>query len=98
MKKSLYITALKIIYLIINLLETLNYLKIALTLKRWHPIVGRKNDCSFPVLYKSGYLIYLPKYLIRLVFTKRTIIQRAIHKRIQFGEVYNKYTLITLRA
>jgi hypothetical protein len=82
MKKLLYMTALKIIYLVINLLETLNYLKITLTPKRRHLIVERKNDYSFLVLCKSGYLIYLPKYLIRLVFTKRIIIQRAIHKRI----------------
>jgi hypothetical protein len=98
MKKSLYATALKIIYLVINLLETLNYFKIVLTLKRRHLIAKRKNDYSFLVLYKSRYFIYLPKHLIRLVFIKRIIIQRAIHKRIQFGEVYNKYTLITSRA
>jgi hypothetical protein len=98
MKKLLYMTALKIIYLVINLLETLNYFKIALTPKRRHPIVRRKNNYSFSVLYKSRYLIYLPKYPIRLVLIKRIIIQRVIHKRIQFGEVYNKYTLITLRA
>jgi hypothetical protein len=98
MKKSLYITALKITYLVINLLKTLNYLKIALTPKRRHLIVKRKNNYSFLVLCKSGYLIHLPKHLIRLVFIKRIIIQRAIHKRIQFREVYNKYTSITSRA
>jgi hypothetical protein len=74
MKKSLYMTALKITYLVINLLKTLNYFKIALTLKRRHLIVKRKNNCCFLVLYKSEYLIYLPKYLIRLVLTKRIII------------------------
>jgi hypothetical protein len=98
MKKSLYATALKITYLVINLLETLNYLKITLTPKRRHLITERKNNYSFLVLCKSKYLIHLPKYPIRLVFIKKIIIQRAIHKRIQFGEAYNKYTSITLRA
>jgi hypothetical protein len=98
MKKLLYTTALKIIYLVINLLETLNYFKTILMPKRRHLIAKRRNNYSFSVLYKSRYFIYLPKYLIRLVFTKRIIIQRVIHKRIQFREVYNKYTLITLRV
>jgi hypothetical protein len=98
MKKSLYTTALKIIYLVINLLETLNYFKTVLTPKRRHLITKRRNNYSFLVLYKSRYFIYLLKHLIKLVFTKRIIIQRVIHKKIQFGEVYNKYTLITSRA
>ena len=98
MKKSLYVTALKIIYLVVNLLETLNYFKIALTPKRWHLIVGRRNDCSFPALCRSRYFVYLLKHPMRLVFTKRMTIQRAIYKRIWFGEVYNKCTLITLGA
>ena len=59
-----------------------DYLRIALTLKTRHLIVGRRNNYSFLVLYKSRYLIYLPKHLIKLVFIKRIIIQRVIHKRI----------------
>jgi len=70
-KTSLYTTSLKILYLIVNLLETLDRLRIVLTLKTLHLIVGRRNNCSFPVVYRSK---YLPKYLIRLVFTKRIII------------------------
>ena len=63
MKKSLYATVLKIIYLVINLLKTLNYFKIALMPKRWYPIIERRNNCSFPVLCKSRYLVYLHKHL-----------------------------------
>jgi len=70
-KTSLYATSPKILYLIVNLLETLDCLKITLTLKTRYLIVGRRNNCSFPVVYRSR---YLPKHLIRPVFTKRTII------------------------
>jgi len=70
-KTSLYATSPKILYLIVNLLETLDCLKIILTLKTRRPIVGRRNNYSFPVIYRSK---YLPKHPIRLVLTKRTII------------------------
>jgi len=70
-KILLYATSPKILYLIVNLLKTLDRLRIALTLKTRHPIAGRRNNCSFPVVYRSR---YLPKHLIRPVFTKRTII------------------------
>ena len=73
MKKSLYATVLEIIYLIINLLETLNS-RIALITKIQYLIVGKRNNYSFPVIYRSRYLIYLLKYLIRPVLIKRTII------------------------
>jgi hypothetical protein len=72
-KTLLYTTSLKILYLIVNLLETLDYLRIALTLKTRHLIVGRRNNYSFLVVYRSRYLIYLPKHLIKLVLIKRTI-------------------------
>jgi len=67
----LYTTSLKILYLIINLLETLNRLKIILTLKTRRLIAGKRNNCSFLVIYRSR---YLPKHLIRPVLTKRIII------------------------
>jgi len=70
-KTLLYTTSPKILYLIVNLLETLDCLKIALTLKTQHLIAGRRNNYSFLVIYRSR---YLPKHLIRLVLIKRTII------------------------
>jgi len=70
-KTSLYTTSPKILYLIVNLLETLDRFRITLTLKTRYLIAGRRNNCSFPVIYRSR---YLPKHLIRLVFIKRMII------------------------
>jgi hypothetical protein len=64
----------EILYLVINLLETLNYLRIILTLKTRYPIIDRRNNYNFPAVYRSRYLIYLPKHLIRLVLIKRIII------------------------
>jgi len=87
----LYTTTLKIIYLIINLLETLNHPIIILIIKLRHLLVGRRNNYSFPILYRNRYFIYLLKYLIRLILTKIITIRSAIYKRIR------KYTLITLR-
>jgi hypothetical protein len=72
-KKLLYITVPKIIYLIINLLETLNF-RIVLMTKTQHLIAGKRNNYSFLVVYRSRYFIYLPKHLIRPVLTKRIII------------------------
>src|SRR6266702_460245 len=69
-KPLLYITTLKILYLIINLLKTLNYFKITLILKTRHPTTGRRNNHNFLVICRSRYLIYLPKHLIRSVLIK----------------------------
>jgi len=91
-KTLLYTTALKITYLIINLLETLNYPRIISMIKIQHLLVGRRNNYSFITLYRNRYLIYLLKYLIRLILVKIIIIRRVIYKRIQ------KCTLITLRG
>jgi len=73
-KTLLYTTALKIIYLIINLLETLNYPRIILIIKTRHLLVGRRNNYSFITLYRNRYLIYLLKHLIRLILAKTIII------------------------
>jgi hypothetical protein len=88
----LYTTTLRVIYLI-NLLETLNYPRIALTIKIRHLVAGRGNNYSFPTLYRNRYLIRLLKHLIKSILIKITIIQRAIYKRIRFGEVYKKIYL-----
>jgi len=69
----LYTTALRVIYLIINLLETLNYSRIILIIKT-HLVAGRRNNYSFPTLYRNRYLIRLLKYLIKLILIKTTII------------------------
>jgi hypothetical protein len=71
---SLYTTALRVIYLIINLLETLNYPRIILIIKIWYLVAGRRNNYSFLTLYRNRYLIYLLKYLIKLIFIKIKII------------------------
>jgi len=75
-KILLYTTALKIIYLIINLLETLNYPRITLTIKTRYLLVERRNNRSFLTLtlYRNRYLIYLLKYLIRSILAKTIII------------------------
>jgi len=70
METSLYATALRVIYLIINLLETLNYPRIASIIKTQHLVAGRRNNCSFPTLYRNRYLIHLLKHLIKLILTK----------------------------
>jgi hypothetical protein len=69
----LYATTLRVIYLI-NLLETLNYPRIALITKIRYLVAGRGNNYSFPTLYRNRYLIRLLKYLIKLIFIKTTII------------------------
>jgi hypothetical protein len=95
-KILLYTTALRVIYLIINLLKLLNLSKITLIIKTQHPVAGRRNNYSFLTLYRNRCLIRPYKYLIKLILIKIKIIQRAIYKRIRFREVYKKYTLITL--
>jgi len=66
----LYATTLRVIYLIINLLETLNYSRIILTIKTRYLVVGRRNNRSFLTLCRNRYLIYLLKYLIKLILIK----------------------------
>ena len=97
-KTLLYTITLRVIYLIINLLETLNYPKIVLIIKTRYLVAGRRNNYSFLTLYRNRYLIYLLKYLIKLILIKTKIIQKAIYKRTWFGEVYKKYTLIISRT
>jgi len=94
----LYTTTLRVIYLIINLLETLNYPRIALITKTQHLVVRRRNNYSFLTLYRNRYFIYLLKHLIKPILIKIKIIQRVIYKRTRFREVYKKYTLITLET
>jgi hypothetical protein len=79
---SLYTTTLRVIYLIINLLERLNYPRITLITKTQHLVAGRRNNYSFLTLYRNRYLIHLLKHLIGSILTKIKIIRRAIHKRI----------------
>ena len=69
-KPSLYTTAPKILYLIINLLKTLNHPRIILTPKTQNLTTGRRNNHNFLVICRSRYLIYLPKHLIRSVLIK----------------------------
>jgi hypothetical protein len=71
---SLYTAAPRVIYLIIYLLETLNYPRIALITKIWYLVVGRRNNYSFLTLYRNRYLIRLLKYLIKVILIKIKII------------------------
>ena len=68
-KILLYATTLRVIYLIINLLETLNYPRIVLIIKTQHLVAGRRNNCSFLTLYRNRYLIRLLKHLITSILS-----------------------------
>ena len=65
MEILLYITTLRVIYLIINLLRTLNYPRIILITKTRYLLVEKGNNYSFLTLYGNRYFIRLFKYLMR---------------------------------